>query len=51
VTQNSVGEVEVLVILMPGKEALERCSGLHPSEKELPEHCSGVFHYKNTPWF
>jgi hypothetical protein len=33
VTQNSLREGVVLVIPMPGKKG----SGLHPSEKELPE--------------
>jgi hypothetical protein len=34
---------------MPGKKVLERRSGMHPSEKELPEQCTGMFHHKNTP--
>jgi hypothetical protein len=29
----------------------ECCSGLCPSEKELPERCSGKFRHKNTPSF
>jgi hypothetical protein len=32
---------------MPGKKkVLERRSGLHPSEKELPERRSGAFRHK-----
>jgi hypothetical protein len=38
----------VLVILMPGKKVLECHSSLNPSEKELPEQRSGVFHHKST---
>jgi hypothetical protein len=38
-----------LVIPMTGKKVPERCSSLHPSEKELPECCSGMFCHKNTP--
>jgi hypothetical protein len=34
---------------MPEKKVLERCSGLHLSEKELPEWHSSAFHHKNTP--
>jgi hypothetical protein len=33
----------------PGKKVPEHCSGLHPSETELPEQCSGAFHHKITP--
>jgi hypothetical protein len=40
VTQNSVGEGEVLVILMPAEMVPEHHSGLRPSEKELPEQRS-----------
>jgi hypothetical protein len=32
-----------------GKKSPERRSGLHPSEKELPERRSGAFRHKNTP--
>jgi hypothetical protein len=39
-----------LVTPKPGKrEVPEHCSGLHPSEKQLPEWHSGTFHHKNTP--
>jgi hypothetical protein len=31
---------------MPGKKG----SGLHPSEKELPEWQSGTFHHKKYPY-
>jgi hypothetical protein len=52
VTQNLVGDVEVLVISLPGKKKVPEChSGLRPSEKELPEWHSGVFRHKNTPDF
>jgi hypothetical protein len=35
---------------MAGKKKVpERCSGLRPSEKELPERRSGAFRHKNTP--
>jgi hypothetical protein len=44
VIQNSVGEGNLLVILMPGKKG----SGLRLSEKELPERRSGAFRHKNT---
>jgi hypothetical protein len=37
VTQNLVGEGEVLIISMPGQEVPQHHSGLRPSEKELPE--------------
>jgi hypothetical protein len=49
VTQNLVSEGEVLGISMPGKRVPEGCSGLRPSEKELPEWLSGMFCNKNTP--
>jgi hypothetical protein len=40
----------MLLIAMPErKKVLEHRSGLCPSEKELPEQCSGAFHHKNTP--
>jgi hypothetical protein len=43
----------VVVIPMPGKKrlwnvALECCSGLHPSEKELPEWCSGAYNTQSA---
>jgi hypothetical protein len=38
----------VLFIPMPGKKFLERCSGLCPSKKEVPEWRSGAFHHKNA---
>jgi hypothetical protein len=40
VTQNSVGEGDILVIPMS--------SGFRPSEKELPQQHSDVFWHKNT---
>jgi hypothetical protein len=49
VTQNSVGVGEVLVISVPGKKVLERCSGLRHSEEELLEWRSSAFSHNNTP--
>jgi hypothetical protein len=51
VTQNSVGEGEVLVTSMPAKKKMfrKRRSGLRPSEKELLELRSSTFRHKNTP--
>jgi hypothetical protein len=34
---------------MPVESVQEQRSSLHPSEKELPEKRSGIFHHKNTP--
>jgi hypothetical protein len=35
---------------MAGGEKVPECrSGQRPSEKELPERRSGVFHHQNTP--
>jgi hypothetical protein len=34
---------------MPGREVSERRFRLHPSEKELPEWGSGLFHHKKYP--
>jgi hypothetical protein len=48
VTQNLVGG-RALVTPMPRKKVPERHSDLCPSEKELPERHSGVFHHRNTP--
>jgi hypothetical protein len=48
VTQNSVGEGEMLVISSPGKKVPEYRSGLRPSEKELPVRRSGASRHKNT---
>jgi hypothetical protein len=48
VTQNSVRGV-VLVIPMPKRKILKRHSALHPSEKELLEQRSSMFHHKNNP--
>jgi hypothetical protein len=36
------GRMGGLVIPMPEKKVLERRSGLHPSDKELMEQCSGT---------
>jgi hypothetical protein len=47
VTQKSVGEREVLVILMPQKKG----SGTLPSAKELLERRSSAFHHKNIPGY
>jgi hypothetical protein len=39
-----------LVISMPGKKKVLEChSGLHPSEKELPELHSGAFCHRTIP--
>jgi hypothetical protein len=38
-----------LVKPVPGRNVLECCSGLQPSEKELLERRPGAFHHKNTP--
>jgi hypothetical protein len=48
VTKNLVSEGEVLVLSMPGRKVPECCFGLSPSEKELPEQCSGTFRHKLT---
>jgi hypothetical protein len=38
----SGGRGVVLVMPMPGKKVLKRCSGLRPSEKQLQERRSGA---------
>jgi hypothetical protein len=48
--QNSVGHGGQLYRSQE-KKVLERCSVLHPFEKELLEQRSSVFHHKNTPGF
>jgi hypothetical protein len=47
--QRVSGEVGDSYTDAKGKKVLEHHSGLHPSEKELMDRYSGVFHHKNTP--
>jgi hypothetical protein len=50
VTQNSAGEGEVLSYIDARQEKVLEChSDLHPSEKDLPEWRSGMFHKKKYP--
>jgi hypothetical protein len=49
VSQNLGLRGVVLVIPKPGKKGSG--SGLHPSEKELPEQRSDTFCHKNTPGY